>query len=177
MTREEVANILMTVQAAYPSFNPPNKNVTVNTWFAMLQEYDYRTAMAGLKAYIASDTKGFPPAIGQIIGKMHDIREVQGLNELEAWAMVSKAIRNGAYNSVVEFEKLPPEAQRAIGSASQIRTWAIDENYNEQVVSSNFMRTYRQVVAQAKEFNRLPSDVRSMISQTANSLIPEKAEQ
>lgn len=170
MTREETTNLLMMIQAAYPNFNPPNKSVAVNTWCAMLQEYDYKAVQAGLKAYIANDTKGFPPAIGQIISKIHDMVDEPSMNELEAWSIVSKSIRNGAYNSVEEFEKFPDDIKKAIGSPTQIRTWSIDENYNEQVASSNFMRSYRQVVTTRKEFNKLPGDVKSLIENTKDKM-------
>ena len=32
MTREETIKALMTIQAAYPNYKPPDKTVTVNTW-------------------------------------------------------------------------------------------------------------------------------------------------
>ena len=100
---------------------------------------------------------------------------------MEAWALVSKAIRNSGYNSVEEFAKLPPSAQKAVGLPDQLRTWALDENYNEQVVSSNFMRCYRTELARHEELSKMPSDVKALIDNTFkgsySAQIEEKREQ
>lgn len=173
MTRDETKELLMMVQAAYPNFKPPDKTTAVNMWFVMLKDYDFKIVQVGLKAYIAADTNGFAPAIGQIIGKMHDIADKHGMIETEAWAIVSKAIRNGVYHSTDEFNKLPPEIKRAVGTPEQLFIWATDEKYNEQVVSSNFMRSYRQVVAQKKDFEKLPSDVRKIVETASNGLLED----
>lgn len=173
MTRDETKELLMMVQAAYPNFKPPDKTTAVNMWFVMLKDYDFKIVQVGLKAYIAADTNGFAPAIGQIIGKMHDIADKHGMIETEAWAIVSKAIRNGVYHSTEEFNKLPPEIKRAVGTPEQLFIWATDEKYNEQVVSSNFMRSYRQVVAQKKDFEKLPSDVRKIVETASNGLLED----
>ena len=175
MTRDETKELLMMVQAAYPNFKPPDKTTAVNMWFVMLKDYDFKIVQVGLKAYIAADTNGFAPAIGQIIGKIHDIADKHGMIETEAWAIVSKAIRNGVYHSTDEFNKLPPEIKRAVGTPEQLFIWATDEKYNEQVVSSNFMRSYRQVVAQKKDFEKLPSDVRKIVETASNGLLEDNS--
>ena len=58
-----------------------------------------------------SDTSGFAPSVGQILAKLKVITEPEGISELEAWAMVSKALRNGLYGSESEFDKLPKNVQ------------------------------------------------------------------
>ena len=40
----------------------------------------------------------------------------------------------------------------------------MDTEYNEQVVSSNFRRTYRNEIARQKEINMMPKDIRNLIS-------------
>lgn len=175
MTRDETKELLMMVQAAYPNFKPPDKTTAVNMWFVMLKDYDFKMVQAGLKAYIATDASGFAPAIGQIIGKIQDIVDKPSMIETEAWAIVSKAIRNGTYHSVDEFAKLPPEIKRAVGTPEQLFVWATDEEYNEQVVSSNFMRSYRQVVAQKRDFEKLPSDIRKMVEAASNELLEDNS--
>ena len=82
---------------------------------------------------------------------------------MEAWSLVSKAIRNSAYNSVEEFAKLPPIVQNAVGLPDQLRTWALDENYNEQVISSNFMRCYRTELARHEELSKMPAEIKDLI--------------
>jgi len=160
MTREETVNLLMIVQAAYPNFKVEDKTVAVNTWYMMLQNYEYVHAETALRAYIATNASGFAPSIGQIIAEIYHINSPPQLNEMQAWALVRKAISNSTYHAKEEFNRLPKAVQRAVGQPSQLYTWALDKDFNEQVVSSNFMRSYRAEVQRESECRKLPKDVR-----------------
>ena len=162
MTRDETVNIIRVMVDSYPNYKPNNLSETVDVWQMMLSDYDYNLVSVALKSYILSDTSGFAPAIGQIVAKMHAITHPQELNEMEAWSLVSKAIRNSIYNSADEYAKLPPIVQKAVGLPSQLMQWAIDDSYNESVVSSNFMRCYRIELAREKEMSMLPEDAKQI---------------
>ena len=162
MTRDETVNIIRIMVDSYPNYKPNNLSETVDVWHTMLSDYDYNLVSMALKSYILSDTSGFAPAIGQIVAKMHAITQPQELNEMEAWSLVSKAIRNRIYKAADEYAKLPPIVQKAVGLPSQLMQWAIDDSYNESVVSSNFMRCYRIELAREKEMSMLPEDARQI---------------
>lgn len=164
MERIEVAKLLATIQAYYPQYNPLDKTIAVNAWFDMLKEYPKELIENALRAFISTDTTGFAPSVGQLIGKMNEIQNIGELNEMEAWTLVSKAIRNSGYHSTEEFEKLPELVQKSVGTPSQLRTWALDQNYNEQVVSSNFIKCYRAEAKMKRERMSLPQDIRNAIS-------------
>ena len=164
MTRTETIKLLMVIQSAYPNFKPPDKTVAVDAWYTMLKDMDYNVVQMGLRAYITSDTSGFAPSIGQLINTMYTIQNPQELNEMEAWALVSKALRNGYYGAVEEFNNLPPLVQKAVGSPDNLRNWAqTDSESIENVVQSNFMRSYRLVVNRENEIKKMPADVRTLI--------------
>ena len=164
MTRDEIIKLLMVIQSAYPNFKPPDKTVAVDTWYTMLKDMDYNVVQIGLRGYITSDTSGFAPSIGQLINTIYTIQNPQELNEMEAWALVSKALRNGYYGAVDEFYKLPPLVQKAVGSPDNLRNWSqTDTNSIENVVQSNFMRSYRLVVNRENEIKKMPADVRTLI--------------
>ena len=163
MTREETVKIMRIICDSYPNYKPTNLSEIVDVWCMMLSDYTYDEVSIALKAYITSNTSGFAPAIGQLIAMIQTITEGQELNEMEAWTLVSKAIRNSVYNSVEEFAKLPPLVQKAVGLPNQLRQWALDENFNEQVASSNFMRCYRAELNRQQEIARMPSEVRQLI--------------
>ena len=163
MTREETVKIMRIICDSYPNYKPTNLSEIVDVWCMMLSDYTYDEVSISLKAYITSNTSGFAPAIGQLIEMIKTITEGQELNDMEAWAIVSKAIRNSAYNSVEEFAKLPSLVQKAVGIPNQLRQWALDENFNEQVASSNFMRCYRAELNRQREIARMPSEVRQLI--------------
>lgn len=164
MTREDTMKILVTMQAAYPNYKPLDKTATLNTWAVLLQEYTYEQVSAALKSYITSDTSGFAPAIGQLIGMIQKISQPQAMNEMEAWSLVSRALRNGYYGAEAEFAKLPPLVQKAVGSADNLRNWSqTDIESVENVIQSNFLRTYRTVVNRETEISRMPQEIRQLV--------------
>ena len=164
MTRDEVINILMVIQAAYPNYKPQDKTVAVNTWYMMLKDYEKEVVEAALKIYIASDTSGFAPAIGQLIDKINTVTAPPELNSMAAWGLVSMALRNGYYGAEQEFEKLPVTVQKAVGSPDNLRNWAqSDSKAIETVIQSNFMRTYETELKRQNEELKIPADVRQLI--------------
>lgn len=163
MTREETVKIIRIMVDSYPNYKPNDISETVDVWQMMLDEYSYQEVSVALKAYILSDDSGFAPSIGKLVSKIHTMAQPQELNEMEAWSLVSKAIRNSGYNSVEEFAKLPPLAQRAVGLPSQLRTWALDENYNEEVAMSSFQRAYKSELKRHEELQKMPQNVRRLI--------------
>lgn len=163
MTREDVQDLLAMVQATYPNYNPPSRTAAVNAWTMALEEYSKDEIAMAFKVYMQTNTSGFAPAPGQLIDKIHSITKPQELNEMEAWALVSRAIRNSAYNSLEEYAKLPPLVQKAVGLPSQLRVWALDEDYNEQVVMSQFQRCYRAEVARSQEIAKMPTEAKQLI--------------
>lgn len=181
MTREETVKIIRIMCDGYPNYKPNNLSETVDVWCMMLEEYTYEQISAALKAYILSDKSGFAPSIGQLVGKIHSISQPQELNEMEAWALVYRALGNSTYHSVEEFARLPPLVQKAVGLPDNLREWAMTENFNADVAGSNFMRVYRQVVERETDIKKYPHEIRMCIemasqgSQTA--CIEEKRQQ
>lgn len=170
MTREETVKIIRIMCDCYPNYKPSNLSETVDVWNMMLEEYSYSQISMALKTYVHSDTSGFAPSIGQLINKLHEVQSPQELNEMEAWLLVSRALRNGTYGAVEEFNKLPPLVQKAVGSPDNLRNWAqTDSESIENVVQSNFMRTYRTVVNRAKEYQKMPKDIKALIESTNRS--------
>lgn len=164
MTREETVKLMMMIQAAFPNYKPAEKSITVNMWHLMFQDYDFNLVQMGLQSYITSDTSGFAPSIGQVMEKIRMIsKPEESLTETQAWSLVSKALRNSTYNSESEFNKLPETVQKAVGSPNMLQVWATDESYNESVVSSNFMRSYKSIIKRKEEYDALPGEVKKAI--------------
>lgn len=163
MTEKEVRQLLAMTQAVYPNYNPPSREAAVNAWLMCLSEYDSKVVQLAFKTYMTTNTSGFAPAPGQLIEILQSLTQPSELNELEAWSMVRKALRNCGYNSEQEFAKLPTVVQKTVGTPQQLRIWACDSEFNENVVSSNFIKTYRTEVKRATELNKMSSDVRKLI--------------
>ncbi len=175
MTREETIKVLAVLKAAYPAFYRGMKadelNGIVNLWASQFEGDDYKTVGAAVQAHIATDTKGYPPHIGAIKEAIRKITQPDEMSEMEAWGYVASALRNSGYNSVTEFDKLPPVVQRIVGSPSQLREWAMmDSDTVQSVVQSNFMRSYRARAQHEREYLALPENVRELMGQLAGSM-------
>lgn len=155
----------------YPNYKPSNLSETVNVWQMMLNEYSYNQVSIALKAYVTSDTSGFAPSVGEIVAKIQLVSQPQELDGMAAWGLVSKALRNGTYGAVEEFNKLPPLVGQAVGMPDNLKNWATSDYQTiETVIQSNFLRTYETAVKRANEINRMPDNIKSLIEKTnANS--------
>lgn len=164
MTEGEAKKLFAVMTVAYPNYRIDDIEYTAKIWADFLGGYSYEQANMALRTYITTDTSGFAPSIGQLINTIYTIQNPQELNEMEAWFLVSRAIRNGYYGAVEEFNKLPPLVQKAVGSPDNLRNWALTDSKSiENVVQSNFMRTYRTVVNRENEIKKMPADVRTLI--------------
>lgn len=161
MTIKEFGKLAAAIKTYYPKENMLPSNEAMELWYDALKDLDYKYAEQGLRKYVMSNK--FPPSIADIRECSLDFERPQELNEMEAWSLVSKALRNGYYGAEEEFAKLPPIVQKAVGQPSQLRTWATDEEYDEAVVSSNFMRSYRVELARAQQISKLPYGMQTAI--------------
>lgn len=178
MTREQVGKLLMTIQAYYPNYNPPDKEITLNAWHEMFAEYPEELVLQALRACIATNTSGFAPDVGQIMSKIQTISQPQELDGMTAWGLVSKALRNGTYGAVEEFSKLPPLVKQAVGMPDNLKNWATSGYQTiETVIQSNFLRTYETVVKRANEINRMPDNIKSLIEKTNTNSYKAQIEQ
>lgn len=169
MTRDETKKIIRIIADSYPNYKPSDISETIDVWHMMLEEFSYQQVAVALKAYILTDTSGFAPSIGQLVGKMQMVSHPNELNEMEAWSLVSQALKNGYYGAEEEFAKLPELVQKAVGTPANLRAWAhTDESSIENVVQSNFMRTYRTVVKRENECAKLPPSIKNLIEGRTN---------
>jgi hypothetical protein len=178
MTKEQVGELLMTIQAYYPNYNPPDKKIAINAWHIMLAEYPEELVLQALRACIATNTSGFAPDVGQIMSKIQIISQPQELDGMTAWGLVSKALRNGTYGAVEEFNKLPLLVKQAVGMPDNLKNWATaDYQTIETVIQSNFLRTYETVVKRAIEINRMPYNIKTLIENTNTNSYKAQIEQ
>lgn len=168
MTREDTIKILSVLRGAYPAFyrdiTKQEAESTIALWESMFDEEPYELVAAAVKAFISGDGKGFPPAIGQIKERIRLITMPEEMTEQEAWALVSKALRNSTYGSEEEFAKLPQEVQAVVHDPGQLKQWAMSPAEEvETVNASNFQRSYRAKQKVNKEYMALPTEVKRLM--------------
>lgn len=182
MTIDEMAEIMDVLEIAYPAFyarqDESAKLKAMELWATTFADDPAQMVAMAVKAFIVSDTKGFPPNIGQIkdiIYKMTMPRELE-MSEMEAWTLVRRAIRGasmadwsrklgpdgiGPPSAVVKFNALPEILQRLVGDPMQLAQWEeLPDDEINTVIQSNFMRSWRAMVSHEKEMLALPQDIR-----------------
>lgn len=182
MTKQETEMIIRVLEAAYPMFyrnkTADDRRDALRLWYDMFSEDDGVTVGAAVKAYIATSTTGFPPDIGQIKQRIVKLKYPDMPDEAQAWALVSKAIQRSAYHSKEEFEKLPPVVRKAVCSPSMLKDWAMaDKKTLQDVIASNFQRSYRAIAAEYAENLALPSEIRELLNAGVGKQLPEPSSQ
>lgn len=83
MTRDETMKIMAVLKATYPNFyngmTRRDAEGVVALWTDMFSEDSYNAVAAAVKAFIASDSKGFPPVVGQVKQRVMEIASTNAL--------------------------------------------------------------------------------------------------
>lgn len=181
MTFKESAEILKVLKAAYPKYyqniNKDDATDILNLWSTMFAENDVKDVIKAVKAFMLTDTSGFPPTIGQININICKLSNCNELTEIEAWHKISRACRNSAYHAEKEFNNLPYTLQELVGSPNQLKYWSIlPQDEFETVVQSNFMRSYKQRIQQINYYRLLPRDLLQLEGIQPNEIDGKKEE-
>lgn len=183
MTRQDVVKMFFLVKSAYPKFyrdfGEEETKYCIESWFMVFANVDTVSAFKGLKVYMSTETSGFPPSPGQIMDCIHRLTPDELPNEMEAWTLVDRAVRNSNYNAQEEFDRLPMVVKRAVRNPARLREWAqMDIATYQTVEQSNFMRTYRAEVENERRNQRIPSDIRPQLEviETPAVMIEERTE-
>lgn len=151
MITNDTGRLIWAIASAYPNsefakMESARMEQTVKIWTAMLN-MELNDAMAALSYHVR--TSKFPPTIADLYEGLYASSHPMALSEAEAWALVFRASHNGIYHSEEEFEKLPAECQRALGSPDVLKDLAMATN--NDVASSNFKRAYRRIMDEHKK--------------------------
>lgn len=136
-------------------------------WSMVLGDYTYQQASMGLRLFLSSDTKGFPPSPGQIV---ECIRKASKHPEddflaAEAWEMVWRAIGNVRWDKPEEeYDKLPRKVQKIIGSAAALAEMAKMPT-NDVLIGekARFIHSYDAFTDREIEYQKIPKEFRAKI--------------
>lgn len=167
LTKNEATKIMRIISVAYPNYRPQYDKEqmldAIDLWSVMFGEFPYEVVAIAVKQYIDGEHE-FAPSIGQIKSIIKTIMNPNEMSEAEAWNLVLNALTRSAYFAEEEFEKLPQDVQKAIGSPAYLRELALSEEFNSSVESSNFYRNYRAVKERKKKIEDVPQNVLDYIA-------------
>lgn len=168
MTTQETAKLMAVIQGIWPSWQQGrNAQVTITVWQKIFAAESYEEMETAVLAFASTDTRGYPPAPGNLKELLAQMRDANGDGELtdtEAWALVRRAMTRGLYNAEEEYNKLPPVIQQVVGDKAVLHDWAmLDADKVDTVIASNFQRSYRARAESARTMAKLPEGIRSML--------------
>jgi hypothetical protein len=166
MNREEVIKVLTVLQTAYPAFYRGQTDQqawnAIDLWANQFANDSYDIVSSAVSSMISTRTSGYPPNIGEIKAVIYRLTTPKQLTPQEAWSMVYRIIGMGIYHADEEWEKLPDQVKNAI-TPVQIREWAMDENFNEGVAASNFMKSFQISQKREQELAMIPENVKALL--------------
>lgn len=171
MTLQDTKQLMAMIMAMYPAFQPKDPQETLKAWAWALEPYDFREIQKGFQAYIRSDTTGFAPAVGQLIGKAQEALSGE-LSDGEAWGMVVIALRNSTYGAEREFAKLPKVVQRAVGTPQVLTQWGQLEEHMLSGAEASFKRAYKTETGRS----RAQASIGGTVQITGSGIPPKIAE-
>lgn len=164
MNTQEITGVLKVIRVSYPNFyrgmTKEQAKEIVEVWSMMFVDDDAKVVINAVKSLV--QTLKYPPTIAEIKQRCRLITQPKVMTEMEAWTIVKKAISN--YDAGENFEKLPVTLQILVGSAAQLREWALMDNETlNSVVQSNFMRSYKAKVNSDVEYQSLSDDTKMLV--------------
>ena len=170
LTVENFRILVKAMKAVYsqPSFIADED--AFKTWFFMLNDIPYQYLQAGIQAHMQSEK--FPPTIAEIrIASAKFMQREEEISDLEAWAVVRRAIGRSGYYWKEEFEKLPALVKKAVGRADNLKDWAgMDMETVDSVIQSQFLRSFRTIKAQDSDLKKLSPILRNRIENASETL-------
>ncbi len=168
MNKNETLKTLAIIKVAYPnSFTKTTSqdiDILTNLWCMQFKNYSYELVMGAINTIIANDTSQFMPTIARIKEVCNQIENPNRMCEEEAWLYIEDAMRNGIYHAKEEFDELPVECQRIVGSPDRLRDWAMmDISTVQSVVHSNFLKSFRTQQENRRLYEAIPTSVKEKL--------------
>lgn len=161
MNKEETIKIITLLAGNYTNIadkTKEQKQLMVNTWCECLNDLDYKLVLASVKKCIIESP--YPPTIHEIRKNAVIInKDKPDVTPIEAWQEAYKMICNGTYMSQEEFEKHSPEVKKFFGSLENLRSYSSNEEFNVDVVRSNFIKQYEIINKRQNELQLLPQSL------------------
>lgn len=163
MTSEETMKLLRAITAVYPNYNPKDMKDTAEIWTMILADLPFSAVFAAFRSY-TDEGHEFAPNAGQLRALLKNVTSTE-MSDGEAWGLVLKAMQRSTYYSQEEFDKLPEDVQKAIGSPEYLRSLALSDSESLSVEESHFYRNYRVEKERRRQIENLPSGARKSIEQ------------
>lgn len=173
MNKQETIQVITLLAGNYNEIankTSQQKSIMIDTWYECLKDLEYNIVLKAVKKTIIESP--YPPTIHDIRSNVVSLNNIQNNTKtpIEAWDEAYQMIRNGIYMTREEFEKHTPEVQKFFGSLTQLKAYATNENFNLDVVRSNFLKQYDILAKNNEQQALLPNDIKQFISAISSNV-------
>lgn len=173
MSEQETLKILTVLRAAYPMFYRGLKDgdakAVVNLWQIQFAEDSYKDVSLAVHTLISTRTDTFPPVIGEIKEVLRSITHPEEIPSGDAWDMVMKCIKRGTVHAAEDWAKLPADVRAAV-SVDEIKRHAENEDFNEGVEKSLFLKRWAVMRDRRRTEQQMPPTLRAQIEARRTAL-------
>lgn len=169
MTRDEVVATLKILKIAYPGFyskmSARDGIDAINVWCEMFDEDDVNAVKCALYK-ILEEHADYPPTIADIKIKLKELRQAVSGEKTseELWQILKNAVSNGYYGAKEEFEKLPDELKKFLGSPYALKELSqIDTSTLNTVTKGQFLKQISSIRDKVKFERETPPEIMSVL--------------
>lgn len=175
MNRVETIQVITLLAGNYDSIakkDKTQKELMIATWLECLGDLDYQIVLNAVKKTIILSP--YPPTIHDIRKNAIETITSTKSNALTEWDECYKMICNGNYMTQEEFNSHSEICKKFLGSITQLRAYSSNEDFNMDVVRSNFLKQYEILVAREQEQKLLPQQMQGFTQKLAEKISIKK---
>lgn len=175
MNQIETAKIVTAIKELYPNYyrkyTDQETKTMIQVWNMTLDDIPYNEVSKAVIKFVKTHTEGFPPNPAELRKLVYEsIKPKDEMTGLEAWSVVRKALSRSGWYSTEEFEKLPKDIQKIVGSPNMLYEWS--QTNSEQVgtvIASHFIKSYNAY--KERESKMIMTDYKTMIGHGDQKLL------
>lgn len=168
MNKQQFATLAIAMKSAYPASKILEDNASMDFWFMMLQDIDYKVAENAIAEHICTNI--YPPNIAEIRKLCADRMQKPVLPFDEAWGVVQKALRDyGFYNQEKAFATMDELTLSVVKNLGWSRLCMSE---NPTADRANFREAYEAKAKKIQNNMQLPEFVAKNKLQIQEHYIP-----
>lgn len=168
MNKQQFATLAIAMKSAYPASKILEDNASMDFWFMMLQDIDYKVAENAIAEHICTNI--YPPNIAEIRKLCADRMQKPVLPFDEAWGVVQKALREyGYYNPDKAFATMDELTLSVVKNLGWSRLCMSE---NPTADRANFREAYEAKAKKVQNNMQLPEFVAKNKLQIQEHYIP-----
>ena len=145
MTFNETIELLKNIDSLFPSastdkLTDEQLQIKAMFWADIMKDIGYKQALDGLRHYAATNTSGFAPQPAHILNYA---RQKNRLSDAEIEIHLRRALCDSTYHSTEQFDKLPDELKKIIGSPGELQKQAMREVDDTRIYIKSVCKEYR----------------------------------